>query len=194
MAICLTCLAEFHYECSNPEDYEGILVCCCKTVTLITEGGAPRGGPTKAPEEMADPTSTGRKRAAQLKPIEPGMVCEWKLLARAGGGVIPIIGCVGNPAKNIHHGPDKDTTNNADENLHRICSECHNRWHSLNDPFYGDRTPAGTPFVPLTGTNNPHDPETQADLAIVYDHELWWSTKAISRPPYVNIPKEDANV
>lgn len=193
MPICLTCIAECHFECVNPEDLEGQLVCCCTAVVLITEG-AQRGGPTKAPEEMADPTSTGRKRAALLKPIEPGMVCEWKLLARAGGGVIPIVGCVGNPAKNIHHGPDKDTTNNNDENLHRICAECHNRWHSLNDPFYGSRPTAGTPYIPLTGTNHVHDASTQVDLMVAYDHEQWWVTKAKDREPYINSPKENSNV
>ena len=169
---------------------ENKLACCCKPLEIASEP-AQRGGPMKSPEEMADPTSTGRKRAAILKPIESGMVCEWKLLARAGGGAIPIIGCVGNPAKHIHHGPDKDTTNNNDENLHRVCSECHNRWHSLNDPFYGKRPTAGTPFVPLNGINHPHDPDTIVELPVAYDHELWWGTKAKDRPPYFNLPKED---
>lgn len=193
MPNCLTCLAEVHFECLKPEDLDGDLVCCCEeSVVVVT--GAQRGGPTKSPEEMADPKSTGRKRAALLKPIEPGMLCEWKLLARAGGGVIPIVGCGGNPAKNIHHGPDKDTTNNNDENLHRVCAECHNRWHALNDPFYGSRPPAGTPFVPLTGISHPHDPDTQTDMLAIFNHEQWWATKARDRTPYVNQPKEESNV
>ncbi len=193
MLICLPCQAECHWECINPEDLEGVLACCCKPVEVLSAENGPRGGPTKDPAEMLDPTSTGRKQAAKLKPIEGGMICEWKLLARAGGGVIPIVGCIGNLAKNIHHGPDKDTTNNGDENLHRVCSECHNRWHSLNDPFYGSRTPAGVPFIPLTGTNHQHDPNTLASIEVAYAHELWWSTKAKDRSPYVNLPKEEDN-
>lgn len=192
MSIC-SCVAGFHYECNQPEELDGNLICCCVEASVLVTA-AQRGGPTKAPEDMADPTSTGRKRAALLKPIEPGMICEWKNLGRAGGGIVPIVGCAGNPAKNIHHGPDKDTTNNADENLHRICAECHNRWHALNDPFYGSRVPAGTPFIPLTGVNNPHDPETEVDMLTLFNHEQWWSTKAIERPPYINLPKEDSNV
>lgn len=102
-----------------------------------------------------DPVSTGRKRAAQMYPISAGMVCEWAGLRHAGGGIIPIIGCVGRPASDRHHGPDKNTMNNAPANLHRICDYCHNTWHGLNDPGYGERPEHTEPFIPkgLIGTD-----------------------------------------
>lgn len=93
---------------------------------------------------LTDPRSTGRKRADRLFPITPGMVCEWARLKNVGGGPKPITGCMGNPASDLHHGPDKNTLNNSKmsegigfgENVHRICSFCHNLWHALNDEFY----------------------------------------------------------
>src|SRR5690606_19815102 len=108
------------------------------------------------PSEISDPLSTGRKRAAMLLPIMTGMVCEWAGLKWAGGGVQPIVGCRGNTLAEFksnadrpegidsrgerHHGPDKAVLNNAvGRNLHAICSECHPRWHELNDPSYGTK-------------------------------------------------------
>lgn len=88
--------------------------------------------------------TTGRKRAAQMYPISGGQVCEWAMQKNCGGGVVPVLGCMGNPASEIHHGPDKNTLNNEkvsraigdSENVHVICSECHNAWHGVNDPMY----------------------------------------------------------
>lgn len=193
MSNCIACEAGAHWECFDPEDLEGSLVCCCTVLvtTITAEGESKRGGPLKDATEMRDPKSTGRKRAAQIKPITEGMVCEWAQLARAGGGVIPIIGCMGNDAKHIHHGPDKDTTNNSDENLHRVCHDCHNRWHTLNDPFYGERPAAGTPFIPLKETNYPHDAGTRVSAQVVFDHEMWWAKNPQNRTPYINLPKEE---
>ena len=93
---------------------------------------------------LADPSSTGRKRAADMYPITPGQVCEWARQKNCGGGVEPIVGCLGNPASDIHHGPDKNTLNNEkvsrgvgdSENLHLICSPCHNSYHAKNDMYY----------------------------------------------------------
>jgi hypothetical protein len=94
----------------------------------------------------ADPESTGRKRQAEMYPITVGQVCEWAGLANAGGEFMPIgiMGCVNNPATDLHHGPDKNTLNNEKaswgvgdrENTHIICSECHNSTHAANDGFY----------------------------------------------------------
>lgn len=112
--------------------------------------------------EYKDPVSTGRKRAAQMYPITPGMTCEWQGLKYAGGGVIPIIGCIGRPASDRHHGPDKNTMNNAPGNLHRICDFCHNTWHALNDPHYGERPEHTKPFVPTEYVQ--HDPKTLASM------------------------------
>jgi hypothetical protein len=106
-----------------------------------------------------------------MYPITPGMVCEWAGLKRAGGGVIPIIGCVGRPASDRHHGPDKNTMNNAEGNLHRICDHCHNTWHALNDPHYGERPEHTKPFLPLTGECAKHDSVTKATTIEIIEAE-----------------------
>jgi hypothetical protein len=94
---------------------------------------------------FVDPESTGRKRVKKMFPIPAGTACEWAGLAKAGGGIYPIIGCLNNPATDWHHGPDKNTLNNTkmsrgvgahSENVHIICSFCHNAWHAANDPTY----------------------------------------------------------
>ena len=112
--------------------------------------------------EYKDPLSTGRKRAAEMYPITPGMVCEWANLKNAGGGVVPIVGCIGRAATDRHHGPDKNTMNNAEGNVHRICAFCHNAWHGVNDPYYGERPAPDKPFIPIAGEIKAHDPLTKA--------------------------------
>jgi len=103
---------------------------------------------TKDIGQYKDPVSTGRKRAAEMYPINSGMACEWANLKKAGGGVVPIVGCIGRAATDRHHGPDKNTMNNAEGNVHRICAFCHNAWHGVNDPFYGPRPDHTLPFIP----------------------------------------------
>jgi hypothetical protein len=158
-----------------------VFQCCCPVGDSPEIIGKQLEHGYKSPEEMIDPLSTGRKAAAVLKPITEGLMCEWANLSFAGGGVLPIVGCLGNPAKHIHHGPDKDTTNNSDLNLHRICSKCHNRWHSINDPHYGARPPAGTPFVPIDAEWVKHDPTTPSTPELIFASETWWNTKAKNR-------------
>ena len=94
---------------------------------------------------LVDPASTGRKRQAKMYPITVGQVCEWSGLAgHLGDGVEFMVGCVNNPATDLHHGPDKNTLNNEKaswgvgdrENTHIICSECHNSRHAKDDPHY----------------------------------------------------------
>lgn len=129
---------------------------------------------TKDLDKYKDPLSTGRKRAAAMYPIAPGQVCEWAGLKRAGGGVVPIVGCIGRPASDRHHGPDKNTMNNAANNVHRICDHCHNTWHALNDPYYGDRPDHTKPFIP-TGEKGvdwfDHDADTKATQAEILEAE-----------------------
>lgn len=135
---------------------------------------------SKDPSEYKDANSTGRKMAAHVAPITPGLVCEWAWLAAAGGGVVPILGCPGRPASDRHHGPDKNTLRNTlGVNLHRICDWCHNQWHAKNDPFYGPRptredgtVDASVPFEPMAGfTNHPHDAITRAADQDVYTED-----------------------
>jgi hypothetical protein len=121
--------------------------------------------------EYKDPVSTGRKRAAEMYPINPGMVCEWAGLKFAGGGVVPIVGCIGRAATDRHHGPDKNTMNNAEGNVHRICAFCHNAWHGVNDPFYGERPDPTKPFIPAEGDVKEHDPLTKATTEEVLQAE-----------------------
>lgn len=99
---------------------------------------------------LADPISTGRKRAAVMYPIQPGQVCEWALKKNCGGGIYPVFGCTGRPAVNIHHGPDKSTLNNDRSNISVICTFCHNRWHTENDRTYLEPRPMDdSPWVPM---------------------------------------------
>lgn len=104
------------------------------------------------------------------------MKCEWAWQKNCGGGVTPIVGCPGYAAEAIHHGPDKNTMKNVKGNVHRICSECHNRWHGLNDPAYGPRptfedggVDASVPFVPPVPYTE-HDPQPATDDE-VFDEE-----------------------
>lgn len=99
------------------------------------------------------------------------MKCEWAWLKSAGGGVIPIVGCPGYAAEAIHHGPDKNTMRNVVGNIHRICAECHNRWHGANDPYYGERPPADQPFLPVDIEWQEHDPQTRATDDEVFEEE-----------------------
>lgn len=169
---CHSCRAGFHAECMEIWHFEDIVCCCGGGVTFDSAGNVRVEGEastadviggeevdggylgdshtgTKSLGDYKDPISTGRKFAAQAAPIDPGMVCEWAGLARAGGGVKPIVGCIGRPASDRHHGPDKNTMNNAvGTNLHRICDHCHNTWHALNDLEYGERPEHTKPFIP----------------------------------------------
>jgi hypothetical protein len=184
---CLACKADFHDECqlmwdASLADEE---FCCCDRYEVPESVFAPKpeidayfDGYTgsKSLSDYADPLSTGRKEAVKKFPIKAGMVCEWAWLQNAGGGVEPIIGCPGHPAEAVHHGPDKNTMCNTEENVHRICAECHNRWHATNDKFYGERptTPDGKvdasiPFLPLEGhTVLPHDKVTLAKDEVIH--------------------------
>ena len=153
---------------------------------LIEPSSGGRGRPMSEPSEITDIISTGRKRAAMMYPIFKDMVCEWAHLKKAGGGVVPIIGCSGSviqPTKgpdkgDRHHGPDKNVINNGPSNVHRICSKCHNRWHALNNKYYGPRPPADESFIPLAEhVWEEHDPRLKATEAEMEENESWWANK-----------------
>lgn len=192
---CLACKAGFCDECQDM--WNGTLAdadpCCCKGNYSLESEKAPVAAiekeleayfdgytGSKSLEDYADPISTGRKEAAKKFPIKPGMVCEWAWLKHAGGGVEPIVGCPGHPAEAIHHGPDKNTMHNVEGNIHRICAECHNRWHATNDKYYGERpvtddgrVNASVPFWPLDDDGEPiepvpHDPITLAPDEMIH--------------------------
>lgn len=152
---CASCGAGFHGECYGTKGSGRI--CCCSGSTESSEldikedvedsYGSWRGGRRNA--TLRDQQSTGRKRAAALYPLSETESCEWKGLRFAGGGKYPIVGCRNGTQQARHHGPDKNTLNNDEGNVHRICHTCHNRWHAKNDPDYE----AGV--IP-----HKHDPET----------------------------------
>lgn len=203
---CTYCNMLMHGLCIGSEGDE----CCCDGKGFQSEVGSilsimssPRSGPKKIGEDMADPISTGRKRAAVRitdQFLGEGHPCSWAGLLQAGGGVRPIVGCKGNSATDRHHGPDKSVLNNDDAlasygtNLHAICDWCHNRWHALNDKYYvpvgwksakvsGDPRPEkGRPWLP-----NPeyaykaHDPNTKASAEIIDAHEKWWALTTAQR-------------
>ena len=184
---CFSCRSGFHNECHEAWS-DAVQECCCGGEIVFTASGDVKSAGEavegdrdsgyiedgyeayKDIDKYKDPLSTGRKRAAQMYPIEVGMVCEWANLAKAGGGVVPIVGCVGRPASDRHHGPDKNTMNNAEGNVHRICDYCHNTWHAVNDPHYGDRPDHTLPFIPK-GEYEAHDPITKATAEQLIDAE-----------------------
>lgn len=89
----------------------------------------------KSDASLKDQQSTGRKRAAAMYPLYRDEDCEWKGKKNCGGGK-SITGCMEGKQQARHHGPDKNTLNNDEGNVHRICHSCHNNWHALNDPGY----------------------------------------------------------
>ena len=164
---CPACAAGFPYECYSPDNP------CSKApvADFLKPDGEKRGGAIKADEDVTDPKSTGRKRAALLFPLDTEESCEWRGLKTAGGGKHPIVGCVNGVQKNRHHGPDKDTLNNEQGNVHRICAHCHNRWHAANDSDYD----------PLSPDNVPHDPVTRATELEIVENELYWNSRKLTK-------------
>lgn len=184
-AVCWPCVVGFHDECYDPQltesvDAQDVWVVCCCSISKEPDASAfatanPVGRPLLDPGDITDVKSTGRKRAAAAAPIFDGMLCEWAFLKFAGGGVEPIIGCAGNTIENTktgphaghrHHGPNKNTLDNMQGNLHRICTSCHTYWHALNNKYYeGERPPADQPWLPIAPEGMvvlPHDPNTRA--------------------------------
>lgn len=184
---CLACSAELHLECNDlSKDYTADVTsigfnynripCCCqnsKRTNTIGAESEKRANALKEDSEVTDPESTGRKRAAQLYPLAKDQPCEWRGLKSAGGGFNPIVGCIQGIASNRHHGPDKNTLNNDKGNVHRICADCHNRWHAANDNAYGDKkTHEGV---------KTHDPIIKATPEEQLQNEIHWRTRPEER-------------
>ena len=205
MFACQPCALGYHWECVQPiegaSDTLGYLCCCTAEAQL-------RGIPASDDEDFTERAitnnlTTGRKRAGRLAPILTGMICEWSQLRYAGGGIVPIVGCNGNVLAKVkrgadlpegtdsrgelHHGPDKTTLNNGPLNLHRICSDCHHRWHALNDDFYPeDRPGPEEPWLPVDGDHRvwPHDVVTLATNDELTKSDEWWAMRTEKRPEY----------
>lgn len=201
---CMACVVDLHEECWEPIALDtGYWQCCCWQ-NSDPDAKSAREGRVAGVDEVTEVLSTGRKRAAMVAPIFPGMPCEWAGLRYAGGGPHPIVGCVGNTIADVkknadlpenatkrgerHHGPDKNTLNNAPgTNLHRICSACHTHWHALNDRYYADERPgADVQWLPLDGHKNfRHDPDTKATPEELALSEQWWGTRTeMRKTPY----------
>jgi hypothetical protein len=144
--VCPSCARGFYFECGHPPP-------SLEEEPLLAD--IPGDSPPVEKERFArkDVTvSAGRKRAAVLFPIDQSKPCEWRGLANCGGGLEPIVGCVGGYQKHRHHGPVKNTTNNEENNIHRICHRCHNQWHALNDNDYDEELFATLPHKPREAT------------------------------------------
>jgi len=131
---CLPCGRRLHEECRSPVDEK----CCCGGEVYEEEtpiiGGIEKRTVRAAKEGVG--ISAGRKRAATLYPLNLEAPCEWRMLSNCGGGLYPIVGCVDGFQQTRHHGPVKNTEYNNRSNIHLICHNCHNRWHTANDPHY----------------------------------------------------------
>lgn len=159
---CTACGRSFHEECENEKGCDD---CHKKEVVEATEKiSGKMGRPQLGDDEVTDVLSTGRKRAAKLYGhlMDKTLPCEWRGKKNVGGG-IPIYGCINGFRQDIHHGPDKTTTNNSRSNVHLICKKCHKRWHMVNDPVYDKDKYILTKHEPV-----------DAEHKELYDNELKW--------------------
>lgn len=163
---CSACGRGFHEECRTK-----CKLCHPKKKAIVITGKTSTSGEYlkrgKTAEGLKDAASTGRKRAAELYPLDKSAPCEWRGKRNCGGGRNPIIGCVDGTQKHRHHGPVKDTTRNTSGNVHRICTNCHTRWHERNDLEYDQRE-----YGLL-----PHDPEEATPEELVTNHMKWVTGK-----------------
>lgn len=168
MANCFNCGAGLHEECHAITEGQ----CCCGPDTEDDEEAPRKLGKRgrRNDNSLKDPQSTGRKRAAVLYPLDENENCEWKGLKFAGGGKYPIVGCYEGKQQARHHGPDKNTLNNDEGNVHRICDKCHNRWHAKNNDGYewGE-------------IHQSHDPDTLATAEELVDSEMQWLGKKLKK-------------
>lgn len=125
----------------------------------------------KDESQIRDQQSTGRKRAAVMYPLDKEAPCDWKMMTRCGGGPSPITGCKDGKQQARHHGPDKNTLNNDMGNVHRICHNCHNRWHEMNDDVY---------VYELRHEYPKHSP-VDATKDDIVESEIYWSMNKARR-------------
>jgi len=140
---CIACARQLHDECLS-ERPVGQNCCCSEKAPVVVS--SPRKN-YKADDEIT--VSAGRKRAAVEHSIDPNRACEWKWKKNCGGGKYPIIGCIAGVQEHRHHGPVKNTARNESTNVHLICTNCHNRWHTLNDKNYDEELYSTLPHSPI---------------------------------------------
>jgi len=186
--MCIECASGFHKLCegggceschAEPQVVAGIDLSDSGFRSVgngdLTTGSHPRkrtSERTKNDQQLKDPHSTGRKRAVTLHGhADPTQPCEWQGKANCGGGHFPILGCMSGVQENLHHGPDKNTLNNERSNIHKICSQCHNRWHTLNDPGYEP-----------DGHHESHSPR-EPERADVLEDNKRWQNRTVKRAP-----------
>jgi hypothetical protein len=160
---CPSCGRGFHSECTNQQGCVDCHVHVDPIITSIRTIGASKGAPIKNPEDVTDPLSTGRKRAAMQYPIFKDKPCEWRGKKNCGGGLVPIVGCINGFQRHVHHGPVKNTLRNEPTNVHRICNHCHNRWHAKNDPVYNEEE----------YEKYPHSPEPATETELLVSEAQW---------------------
>lgn len=162
---CVECGRGFHDECisedcnnCHPDEYQ-----ITQSITATGSRKGMMGAPMKDPETIGDPYSTGRKRAAIQYPLFKTNPCEWRGKKNCGGGLKPIIGCTEGKQAHRHHGPVKNPLRNEPGNVHRICANCHNHWHTENDPQYDEQIYNGLP----------HNPEPADELELLANETMW---------------------
>lgn len=162
---CLACGRGFHKECDN----SGCVNChpdVVKMVKSLATVGGSRGAPLKDPENVTDKFSTGRKRAAKLYPLWKKKPCEWQGKKNCGGGK-PIVGCYKGLQQHRHHGPVKEVLRNEPGNVHRICNNCHARWHAVNDDEYNEEE----------WDKTEHKPEDAEEIELLANEAYWMNKK-----------------
>lgn len=174
---CASCGRGFHAECKK-----GCKKCHSENIPQI-ESIDDEQDEIKEPKKLnlKDPSSTGRKRAARLYPLDRDAPCEWRGQRNCGGGRFPIIGCYDGNQQHRHHGPVKRTTRNERGNVHRICDDCHVHWHELNDLTY----------VEADNELLPHQPVDAQDEEII-QNILDWKSGAMGKK-YVLASSQNKN-
>lgn len=161
----MPCSRGFHKECKKCKGKNDCHLDISDSVAYTEDEEPKKRKKGSTYDNLKDPKSTGRKRAAKLYPLEQEAPCEWQGRANCGGGRRPIIGCLSGKQEARHHGPVKNTTRNHEGNVHRICTRCHNHWHELNDLIYDEGEYALLP----------HDPRTATEEEIVKEDLAWMS-------------------
>lgn len=160
---CPSCGRGFHWECElGCSNCHSSVEQAAKSIGLSTGEGAP----IKDVENINDPLSTGRKRAARIYPLFKTNPCEWRGKKNCGGGLEPIVGCIKGLQLHRHHGPIKNPLRNEPGNVHRICYHCHTRWHAKNDHIYDE----------AKYSTLPHSPEEATDIELM-TVEMKWTNK-----------------